>query len=106
MYLRKPITVMSVLLLVFGMLLPSVVTAHADTTSKLKVISMKYESHGAAKVVIDTSHLKKLTGIDCVALDRDGLPLATETSAVLSRFATEMIIFVDTKPARVLCVSE
>ena len=101
MYLRKTITVMSVLILVFGMLLPSVVTAHADTTSKLKVISMKYE-YGAAKVVIDTSHLKKLTGIDCVALDRDGLPLATETGAVLSRFATEMIIFVDTKPAQVL----
>jgi hypothetical protein len=105
MFLKKTITVMSVLILMFGMLLPSVVTAHADTTSKLKIISVKF-NYGMADVLVDTSHLKKMSWIDCVALDRDGVPLATAVGRNLSSFATKVTIIVDTKPARVLCISE
>ena len=47
-----------------------------------------------------------MSWIDCVALDRDGVPLATAVGRNLSSFATKVTIIVDTKPARVLCVSE
>ena len=105
MYLRKIFTLLSVLILVFGMLLPSIVSAHADTSAKLKIISIKFE-YGMADVLVDTSHLKKMSQIDCVALDKDGAALATAVEWIQSSFATKVTIFVDTKPARVLCVPE
>jgi len=92
---------MKTLITAIALLLPTTLFAHINTTDALKVHKVSSAS-GYVSIIVDSSHLKPDTEIECVALD-NGVPVGTGFG-YSNRIATTVIVVAkDETPTSAIC---
>jgi len=95
---------MKTLITTIALLLPTTLFAHVDTSDALKIHKVSSVA-GFTSIVVDTSHLKPDTGLECVALD-NGVPVATGYGYSTRIATTVIIVAPDESPTEAICYAE
>ena len=95
---------MKTLITTIALLLPTTLFAHIDTSDELKVHKVS-TAVGFTSILLDTSHLKPDTMIECVALV-DGVPVATAVGFSTRIATTVLAVTPNDVPTSAICYAK
>ena len=87
-----------------ALFLPTILSAHTDTSDALKVFRMT-QTYDVTQILVDTVHIETDTYIECVAFE-DGVPVGTGDGYSDRIATTVMVPTIDATPTSATCFAD